>query len=219
MPCWESDALHAVDPIPPPTDPFAWSTFFMRRDQTHHLEQYCTWLAPRATQEVSKSAAYTGADVADDAATSDDAPSSQEPDDHMDIVPADRAPIVCRRPLGVIGGCTPEMDKFLLAVLLGHGVRLVNAQHPTQGFDVYDYMRYFNFSQSLSSRESRHRGVLPDARLKALLVWLRGDTTDLIKHIQHGAAHPCCRLVPHMTHVKKMADRYTAMHTFIKAYL
>lgn len=128
-------------------------------------------------------------------------------------------PFVCRRPLDPIRGSTPVMDEFLVAVLLGHGVRLVNTRNTSYGFDIYDYRRYYDFSQSLSGQEAHHKHVTPGTRMKAILQWMEGDTADMIKCVQRGAAHACCRLTPRKTHIQKIADHYTAMHVFIKAYL
>lgn len=220
--CWERypQCMQFVesDHLTPPADPFDWAMFFRMRDQTDHLVQYCTSLGPSVTRRESS----TEPNAAPDVYTAD-----EEPDDAMDIEPLAPVrgnivpPLVCRRPIrGPLISNSNVLDTFLLAMLTGHGVRLVNTQDIMHGFDIYDYKRYYDFSQDLLGQQDHHKNVAPDVRIKALLLWADGDTRLMLKCVHHNLPHPCCRLtIRKPAYRQKIADRYNAMCVFIKPYL
>jgi hypothetical protein len=126
-------------------------------------------------------------------------------------------PIVCRKPLIAPKGYTPIIDIFLLAVILNHGVRLVD--NAIDAFDIYDYKRYFEFSQSIPNQREHHARVTPYSRLKALRVWLTGSTEDLLTHVMQGISHKCYRMQTLASHKDKIAQRYEEMLLYVEEFL
>lgn len=179
------------------------------------------------TEESSSSSSMDDSVYVDEEKKDDDAE-----DDDMDYEPPPSGAVVLpppmpittflidsRKPLVAPGGHTPVIDIFLMAVILDHGIRLVNA-NCTDAFEIYDYKRYYDFSRSLPNQQQRHLNVTPASRMKALKLWLTGsgDRATMMNVFNRLSPTPY-RMNTREPQKKKMAWRYQTMLSYLKEFI